>query len=72
MAEAGFIPGGSRRNLNWAHERLDVGSADEVAVLMLADAQTSGGLLFGADAEAAERAVADLRARATRRRWSGR
>jgi hypothetical protein len=30
-------------------------------VLLLADAQTSGGLLFGADAEAAERAVSDLR-----------
>ncbi len=29
---------------------------------MLADAQTSGGLLFGADPDAAEQAVADLRA----------
>ena len=62
LAEQGLIPGGSRRNLDWARERLDTGSADEVAVLMLADAQTSGGLLFGADAAAAEQAVADLRA----------
>jgi len=62
LAEAGFVPGGSRRNLDWARERLDVGSTDELSVLLLADAQTSGGLLFGADAEAAERAVADLRA----------
>ena len=62
LAEAGFVPGGSRRNLDWARERLDVGSTDELSVLLLADAQTSGGLLFGADAEAAERAVSDLRA----------
>jgi selenide,water dikinase len=62
LAEAGFVPGGSRRNLDWALERLDVGSTDELSVLLLADAQTSGGLLFGADAEAAERAVSDLRA----------
>jgi len=62
LAEAGFVPGGSRRNLDWARERLDVGSTDEVSVLLLADAQTSGGLLFGADTEAAERAVSDLRA----------
>jgi selenide,water dikinase len=62
LAEAGFVPGGSRRNLDWARERLDVGSTDDLSVLLLADAQTSGGLLFGADAEAAERAVSDLRA----------
>ena len=62
LAEAGFVPGGSRRNLDWARERLDVGSTDELSVLLLADAQTSGGLLFGADAEAAESAVSDLRA----------
>jgi len=62
LAEAGFVPGGSRRNLDWARERLDVGSTDELSVLLLADAQTSGGLLFGADGEAAERAVSDLRA----------
>jgi selenide,water dikinase len=62
LAEQGFVPGGSRRNLTWAQERLDVGSTDEVSVLLLADAQTSGGLLFGADPGAAEQAVADLRA----------
>ena len=62
LAEQGFVPGGSRRNLDWARERLDVGSTDEVSVLMLADAQTSGGLLFGADDVAAEEAVASLRA----------
>jgi len=41
---AGYVPGGSRRNLDWVrpHLRSDV-SDDEL--LLLADAQTSGGLL---------------------------
>ena len=62
LAEQGFTPGGSRRNLDWASGQLDAGSTDETTVLMLADAQTSGGLLFGAEPDAAELAVADLRA----------
>jgi len=47
LAEAGSMPGGSRRNLEWADERLDRGGHDELDVLLLADAQTSGGLVFG-------------------------
>ena len=39
-----------------------MGTVDETTVLMLADAQTPGGLLFGADPGAAAQAVADLRA----------
>ncbi len=62
LAERGFVPGGSGRNLDWIRERLDIGSVDETMVLLLADAQTSGGLLFGADPAAAVRAVEDLRA----------
>jgi selenide,water dikinase len=56
------VPGGSRRNLAWARERLDDGGLDELTVLVLADAQTSGGLLFGAEPERAEDAAAALRA----------
>jgi selenide, water dikinase len=43
---AGHVPGGSRRNLDWVRPHLDVGPGvtDEDLVL-LADAQTSGGLL---------------------------
>lgn len=42
----GFIPGGSRRNLDWVREHLDVDSAlTEENLIFLADAQTSGGLL---------------------------
>jgi selenide,water dikinase len=44
----GFVPGGSRRNLDWvrAHLRSDV---DEDELLLLADAQTSGGLLVAGE-----------------------
>jgi selenide,water dikinase len=42
----GFVPGGSRRNLDWVRPRLAVGDGvDEEDLLVLADAQTSGGLL---------------------------
>lgn len=44
-AESGYIPGGSRRNLDWV--RPHVGSElPEEELLLLADAQTSGGLLI--------------------------
>jgi selenide,water dikinase len=62
LAESGIVPGGSRRNLDWVSPRLDVGSHDPVTVLLLADAQTSGGLVFGVAPERADDAVADLRA----------
>lgn len=43
----GYVSGGSRRNLEWVRDHLDVGSGiDENDLLMLADAQTSGGLLL--------------------------
>jgi selenide,water dikinase len=51
LAEDGLIPGGSRRNLRSVEPQLDRGSTDELDVLLLADAQTSGGLVFGVDAE---------------------
>ena len=43
------MPGGSRRNLAWGLELLDAGDHDEVDQLVIADAQTSGGLVFGVD-----------------------
>lgn len=64
LAEEGLIPGGSRANLDWAREVLDgAEEADETTVALLADAQTSGGLLFGAEDEQADAAVAELRGR---------
>ncbi|WP_345508354.1 selenide, water dikinase SelD [Terrabacter aeriphilus] len=40
----GFVPGGSRRNLDWVRPHLRA-SVDEEELILLADAQTSGGLL---------------------------
>jgi selenide, water dikinase len=40
----GYVSGGTRRNLDWVRPHLD-GAAAEETLLMLADAQTSGGLL---------------------------
>jgi selenide,water dikinase len=43
---AGFVSGGTRRNLDWVRPHLDVDSVvSEDDLLLLADAQTSGGLL---------------------------
>jgi selenide,water dikinase len=60
LAEAGVVPGGTQRNLAWVTAVLDDGGYDEVDRLLLADAQTSGGLLFGATPERAAAAVAEL------------
>ncbi|GAA4876566.1 selenide, water dikinase SelD [Serinicoccus chungangensis] len=44
---AGYLPGGSRRNLDWVRPHLEVGAGvEEDDLLLLADAQTSGGLLL--------------------------
>jgi selenide,water dikinase len=40
----GFVSGGTRRNLEWVRPHLD-STVDEDELLLLADAQTSGGLL---------------------------
>jgi selenide,water dikinase len=42
---AGYVSGGTKRNLDWVREHLDA-AADEDELLLLADAQTSGGLLI--------------------------
>ncbi len=49
LARDGIMPGGSRRNLEWGRTLLDPGRHDELHQLLLADAQTSGGLVFGVD-----------------------
>jgi len=61
LAEAGAIPGGTGRNLNWVRPNLDVGDHSELDVTLLADAQTSGGLVFGVASESSARdAVSEL------------
>ena len=44
----GFVPGGSRRNLDWVRPHLDA-HVDEDELVLLADAQTSGGLLVAGE-----------------------
>ena len=48
-ARDGYMPGGSRRNLEWVLPHTDTGSASEEDLLLLADAQTSGGLLVAGE-----------------------
>jgi selenide,water dikinase len=48
-AEDGFVPGGTRRNLDWVRGSLDPGRSSELELLLLADAQTSGGLLLAGE-----------------------
>ncbi len=59
LAAAGVVPGGSKANLRWVepHLRLDPGAA--LPAIVLADAQTNGGLLA---AVAPDRAAAVLEA----------
>ncbi len=57
----GNVAGGTERNLAWISDRLDVG--DGVAgidVTLLADAQTSGGLVFGVDQSRCSEVLAEL------------
>jgi selenide,water dikinase len=48
-AAAGHIPGGTRRNLDWVLPHTDTGAVGEQDLLLLADAQTSGGLLVAGE-----------------------
>ncbi|MEV4537067.1 selenide, water dikinase SelD [Asanoa sp. NPDC049518] len=46
---AGYVSGGTKRNLDWVRPHLDPGSISEDELLLLADAQTSGGLLVAGE-----------------------
>ncbi|MBY8871121.1 selenide, water dikinase SelD [Micromonospora sp. PLK6-60] len=45
----GYVSGGSRRNLDWVTPWTDFGAASDAERLLLADAQTSGGLLVAGE-----------------------
>ena len=62
LAAEGIMPGGSRRNLAWGDELLDSGDHDPTNELLVADAQTSGGLVFGVDPGETSAALAELEA----------
>jgi len=46
---AGYVSGGTRRNLDWVRPHGDFSGISEDELLMLADAQTSGGLLVAGE-----------------------
>ncbi|MCL2541853.1 MAG: selenide, water dikinase SelD [Nocardioidaceae bacterium] len=46
--DAGYVPGGSRRNLDWVRSHV-ASSVSEDELVLLADAQTSGGLLVAGE-----------------------
>ncbi len=46
---AGYVSGGTRRNLDWVRPHADFAGLAEEELLLLADAQTSGGLLVAGE-----------------------
>ena len=66
LAEAGAMPEGSHRNLAWAEDLLDRGldrgDRGELEALLMADAQTSGGLVFGVSPDRIDEALVALSA----------
>jgi selenide,water dikinase len=46
---AGYVSGGTRRNLDWVRPHTDLSAVSADEALLLADAQTSGGLLLGGE-----------------------
>ncbi len=60
LVAAGVFPGGSDRNLASVLPVLDAGTIDEITVKVLADAQTSGGLLMAVKPDQVDGLVASL------------
>ena len=61
LVEQGHVPGGTERNLDDLADQVDWGRADRVTRTLLADAQTSGGLLIALPADRAPALVEELR-----------
>ena len=68
LARAGMVPSGTRSNLEFVDDHVEWGTADEVERLMLADAQTSGGLLIAVALERAGALAAALEEHGVRTR----
>ena len=61
LAADGIVPGGTGRNLAWVYDRLDIADGvEDLDVTLLADAQTSGGLVFGVESGAVSEVLATL------------
>jgi selenide,water dikinase len=61
LIDDGFVPGGTVRNREFVRPWVVGAEPDEAVLNLLADAQTSGGLLFACPPAAAHVAVAELR-----------
>lgn len=58
LAEKGIVPGGTKRNLKFVEDKVQFGKhLTDIDKLLLADAQTSGGLLISLPAEKAEKYI---------------
>lgn len=58
LAEKGIVPGGTKRNLKFVKDKVQFGEhLTDIDKLLLADAQTSGGLLISIPAEKAEKYI---------------
>jgi selenide, water dikinase len=62
LAQEGVVPGGSRANLAWVGEHARFEGVDDALQLVLADAQTNGGLLAAVAPERAPAVRAELAA----------
>jgi len=61
LAAQGIVPGGTKANLAWVRPHLALGAAvDEAEALVLADAQTNGGLLAAVEPARAAEVLARL------------
>ncbi len=66
LAKQGFLTRAYAATLSYLNDRLDIGQVDETLVQVLADAQTSGGLLIAVAPDHADRLVAKLKENQTR------
>ncbi len=65
LVSQGVVPGGTRRNLDHLRQFVDFGQLAEETRLLLADAQTSGGLLIAVQAGKVDRLIQLLQQKAT-------
>jgi selenide,water dikinase len=60
LADAGFVPGGTKRNLETIDPFVEWDDSSDLTRTLLADAQTSGGLLAACPAPAVDGLLRDL------------
>lgn len=60
LAEKGIVPGGSKKNLAWVRDSVVINGQSQTDLTILADAQTSGGLLIALPASNVSEALSHL------------